>query len=82
MTQKLLEGYGDNDDDRKSDATNETGKASRMAKTDMFADRDIETYSSNPVRGRKYLAFTILMVILLSIKVWYNAKNTTLEELA
>ena len=45
----------------------------------MFGNHEVQKHNANPVKGKKYLAFTILMVIILSIVVINNAKNTSLD---
>lgn len=55
---------------------------SNIAVQDMFGNQEVEKYNANPVKGKKYLAFTILMVIILSVVVIRNAHSTSLASIA
>lgn len=81
-TQKLLEGYENKSEANNSEASNETTLRSSIAVQDMFGAEEVARYNKNPVKGKRYLIFTVFMVIILSGVVIYNSKNTTLEEIA
>jgi hypothetical protein len=55
---------------------------STIAVQDMFGNPEVEKYNANPVKGKKYLAFTILMVIILSVVVINNAHTTSIADIA
>ena len=48
----------------------------------MFGNQEVTKYNPNPAKGRRYLLFTILMVIILSIIVIRNAHTTSLADIA
>ena len=48
----------------------------------MFGNPEVKKHKPNPVKGKRYLAFTLIMVVILSITVIFNSKNTTLESIA
>ena len=55
---------------------------SNIAVQDMFGNPEVEKYKANPVKGKKYLAFTIFMVIVLSIVVINNSNRISLDDIA
>ena len=77
-TQKLLEGYENRSDDNMSETSQATAGQSNIAIQDMFGNNEVETKNPNPVRGKKYLIFTIFMVIVLSFMVVRNDSTSVL----
>ena len=67
-TQRLLEGYDNKSDDMQSENSDNTVR-SQIAVQDMFGNNEVETFNSNPVKGKRYLWFTVLMVLILSFVV-------------
>ena len=65
-TQKLLDGYEEESDGNLSDTSNTTAGHSQVAAQDMFGNNEVERHNANPKKGRRYLCFTIIMVIVLS----------------
>ena len=41
----------------------------------MFGNNEVKKYNANPVKGKRYLLFTIIMVIFLSVLVIKNARE-------
>ena len=68
----MLDGYDEKEDDNQSDTSRTTVGNSNLAMQDMFGNNEVETYNPNPVKGRRYLCFTIFMVIILSFMVVEN----------
>ena len=56
----------------------------RQGAQDMFGrDTDVEDKGGDPVKGRRYLIFTVLMVIILSVMVITNSGGSkSLQEIA
>lgn len=75
-TQRLLDGYDKGSDLNESMNSDDTMK-SHIAVQEMFGNAEVSTHSGTPVRGRRYLFFTVLMVIILSIVVVMDARKTT-----
>lgn len=55
---------------------------STIAVQDMFGNQEVQKYNPNPVKGKRYLLFTVLMVIILSVVVIRNAHSTSLADIA
>ena len=47
----------------------------------MFGSTETEKFGE-PVKGKRYLYFTLVMIILLSLSVIYNTDAELLEEIA
>ena len=75
-TQRLLDGYDKGSDLNESMNSDDTMK-SHIAVQEMFGNAEVSTHSGTPVKGRRYLFFTVLMVIILSIVVVMDARKTT-----
>ena len=69
-----------NDDDDYGSVTDSTMSA-RLAVQDMFGNTEVQT-KGDPVKGRRYLFFTIVMVLLLSFIVVMNTDENTLNDIA
>mgnify|MGYP006422610155 CR=1 FL=1 len=77
-TKNMLQN-NDDEYERISD-TSMTSKASKaQAGMDMFARDNVENYS-DPVKGKRYLWFTLIMVFFLTFTVYNN--NTDLDSIA
>jgi len=81
-TQKLLDGYENKSDGNVSDQSFSSNMRSTIAVQDMFGNPEVEKYNPNPVKGKKYLAFTIIMVIFLSVLVIMNPHGQSLQDMA
>ena len=51
------------------------------ANQDLFGNEEIER-KGKPVKGKRYLLYTIFMTIFLSVLVIINVKNTSLQDIA
>ncbi len=80
-TQKLLEGYENKSEANGSDQSIESTMRSTVAVQDMFGNPEVQKHNPNPIKGKKYLAFTIIMVIILSFVVINNAKITSIDNI-
>ena len=80
---KLLSGdEKDSDNDYKSETSMATSTIGDMDYNDLFGNPEVMTKSGAPVKGRKYLIFTIVMCIVLSIMVVLNSGAETLTKAA
>lgn len=80
-TQKLLDGYENKSDANGSEQSVGSTMRSTIAVQDMFGNQEVAKFNPNPVKGKKYLAFTVLMVIILSFVVIKNAHTTSLSQI-
>lgn len=77
-TQKLLDGYDNKSEAGMSENSNGSTMRSNIAVQDMFGNEEVTKFSSNPKKGKKYLIFTIFMVVVLSFVVVNSAHKGTL----
>ena len=82
ITQGLLTNYDKKDDGDLSDRSMAASSRSGLAKQDMFGMEETKKYEGNPVKGKKYLFFTLFMVLVLSIIVIQNSQSMSVEEIA
>ena len=66
---KLLD--GDSDYQRSDDSSVASTVAGNLAMQDMFGNDEV-SLKAKPLKGRKYLFYTIFMTVFLSIMVLYN----------
>ena len=66
-------GKQDNDDDYKSEMTDSVvgDKGDTIAYEDLAGIEG--TNKKDPVKGRKYFLYTVIMILILSFIVWDNA---------
>ena len=80
---KLLSGDDkESDNDYKSETSLATSFNGEVDYNDLFGNADVALKSGAPVKGRKYLLFTIVMCIFLSIMVVLNSSAEDLEKAA
>ena len=80
---KLLSGDDkESDNDYKSETSLATSFGGDVDYNDLFGNADVATKSGAPVKGRKYLLFTIVMCVVLSIMVVLNSSQADLEKAA
>ena len=76
---KLLSGdEKDSDNDYKSETTFTTSAAGEVDINDLFGNSEVKVRQGAPVKGRKYLFFTIVMCIVLSVMVVLNSSEADL----
>ena len=80
---KLLSGdEKESDNDYKSETSLATSFGGEVDYNDLFGNQDVATKSGAPVKGRKYLLFTIVMCIVLSVMVVLNSSAADLQRAA
>ena len=80
---KLLSGDDkESDNDYKSETSLATSFGGEVDYNDLFGNADVMTKSGVPVKGRKYLLFTIIMCIVLSVMVVLNSSEADLQKAA
>ena len=72
----------DSDNDYKSETSMATSTIGDMDYNDLFGNPEVMTRSGAPVKGRKYLFFTVVMCIVLSIMVVLNSGSDEFAEAA
>ena len=73
---KLLQGDDkESDNDYKSETSLATSLGGDVDYNDLFGNTDVAVKSGAPVKGRKYLLFTVVMCIVLSIMVVLNSSS-------
>ena len=82
ITQGLLTNYDNKEDDGLSERSMAASARSGLAKQDMFGMEEAKRYEGNPVKGKKYLFFTLFMVLVLSIIVIQNSQTMSVDEIA
>ena len=79
---KLLSGEEKEDDDFKSETSLATSLGGDVNYNDLFGNADVALRSGAPVKGRKYLFFTVIMCIILSIMVVLNSSAEDFQKAA
>ena len=80
---KLLSGDDkESDNDYKSETSLATSLGQDVNYNDLFGNADVATKSGAPVKGRKYLLFTLVMCIVLSVMVVMNSSTEDLKKAA
>ena len=76
---KLLQGdEKESDNDYKSETSLATSLGGEVDYNDLFGNADVALKSGAPVKGRKYLFFTVIMCIFLSVMVCLNSSSEDL----
>ena len=77
---KLLNGDDNqSDNDYRSETSLATSYPGEIDYNDLFGNADVAVKSGAPVKGRKYLLFTIVMCIVLSIMVVMNSSADAMQ---
>ena len=80
---RLLNGEEkESDNDYKSETTIATSFGGEIDYNDLFGNSDVALKTGAPVKGRKYLLFTIVMCIVLSVMVCLNSSAAELQRQA
>ena len=80
---KLLSGEEKEDDkDFKSETSLASSLGGDVNYNDLFGNADVALRSGAPVKGRKYLIFTVIMCIVLSIMVVFNSSAEDFKKAA
>ena len=72
----------ESDNDYKSETSLATSLGGEVDYNDLFGNADVALKSGAPVKGRKYLFFTVIMCIVLSIMVCLNSSAEDFEKAA
>ena len=83
-TAKLMDGQDKKSQGDMSDTSMASSVMTRQGAQDMFGrDTDVEDKGGDPVKGRRYLIFTVLMVVILSVMVITNSGGSkSLQDIA
>ena len=73
---KLLNAEDQSDNDYQSETSIAESTPGDMDYNDLFGNNDTVYKSGDPSKGRKYLIFTLIMCIVLSVTVVMNSSES------